>query len=465
MNSINSITFYNILSTIILQGIALFTSPLFSRMLGAENYGIVSVYNTWISIIVVIFGIQTQSTIAVARTDFSENEQKKYQSSIYCLSCIIYLLFSILMLVFINPLSNLMEMSKTMYILMLLHGFGFFTINFINIKFTYEFKAKYNFILSCVLTVLNVGLSLIFISFLPRRVNYWGRISAQAFVYILIGSAVGIYLLNLSKCHISKKYWKYCIPLAIPIVFHNLAGLILNQSDRLMLQKLESSSVVGIYSLSYSFGSILSVIWNALNNSWVPFYYELTKRQKDIEIMYHSKNYLNLFTIISSGFVLLTPEVYKIFASKEYWGGLNLIPIFAIGFYFIFIYSFFVNYEFYNKKTNIIAVGTSLAAICNIILNIIMIRYWKMSGAALATAISYFFQLIFHIICVKIIRKKSEVVFPYRISFFIPYIILFMSICMLCILIGDDFVCIRWGGAILLGIYAFYKIYKNKSIF
>ena len=31
--SINKITMYNILSTILLQGVALFTSPIFSRML------------------------------------------------------------------------------------------------------------------------------------------------------------------------------------------------------------------------------------------------------------------------------------------------------------------------------------------------------------------------------------------------------------------------------------------------
>ena len=159
--SINKITMYNILSTILLQGVALFTSPIFSRMLGTTNYGIVAIYNTWISVISIVFGLQTQSTIAVARNEYGEDEQEKYQSSILSLSFVVYILFSIVMLILIEPMSKLMQMQKLMFILMLMHGFGQFSVTFINIKFTYEFKADKNFILSCATTFISVILSLV----------------------------------------------------------------------------------------------------------------------------------------------------------------------------------------------------------------------------------------------------------------------------------------------------------------
>lgn len=104
----------------------------------------------------------------------------------------------------------------------------------------------------------------------------------------------------------------------------------------------------------------MSAIWTALNNSWVPFYYELSRQKKYSEMMSKAKNYIELFTILCIGFILLSPEVFHIFASKEYWNGTRLIPIFAIGFFFMFMYSFPVNYEFYNKKTRLIAFGTFL---------------------------------------------------------------------------------------------------------
>lgn len=70
--SVNKITFYNILSTVLLQGISLFTAPYFSRVLGNSNYGVVSIYTTWATLLSTVFGLQTQSTIAVSKNEFQE---------------------------------------------------------------------------------------------------------------------------------------------------------------------------------------------------------------------------------------------------------------------------------------------------------------------------------------------------------------------------------------------------------
>ena len=169
--SMNRITMYNILSTILLQGIAFFTSPVFSRLMGKTNYGIVSIYNTWVSVISTSFGLQTHSTIAVARNEFPEWEQKAYQSSILSLSLSSYLIFAVIMMMAISPLSNAMNMAKDIYCIMLLHGLGQFCVTFINMKFTYEFDAEKNFVLSMVTSLCSVGFSMFLIYLLPKKVN------------------------------------------------------------------------------------------------------------------------------------------------------------------------------------------------------------------------------------------------------------------------------------------------------
>lgn len=463
--SINKITLYNILSTIILQGVALFTSPVFSRMLGTKNYGIVAIYNTWVSVISIVFGLQTQSTIAIARNEYSVEEQEKYQSSILALSIISYMLISCVLFIFINPLSNLIQMQKIMIIIMLMHGLGQFTVTFINIKFTYEFKAEKNFILSLTITFVSVILSLILIWKLPHSVNYWGRIIGISFTYTIVGIICTISVFARGRVAFNKKYWTFCIPLALPIIFHNLSGLILSQSDRVMLQYSSTFSFVGIYSLAYSFGSIISTIWNAMNNSWVPFYYELTNRNEIQKMRIYAKNYTELFTVLCMGFILLTPEVYHLFAGREYWDGTSLITIFAMGFYMIFLYSFHVNYEFYNKKTVIIAIGTMGAAIINIFLNYILIRKYSILGAAIATFISYFIQYVFHIICTKVIESKVNNKYEISTKTLLPYVVCFYVCSIGCFICQDKFVILRWLIAIILGVYEFIRIIKRKSIF
>ena len=122
--SINKIAFYNILSTVFLQGLSLFTSPIFSRMLGPTNYGIVSVYFTWVSFVSITFGLQTQSTIAIAKNTFSHDEQIKYQSSILSLSILSYFVLSCVVILLIVPLSKVMKVEKAIILLILVHGFG-----------------------------------------------------------------------------------------------------------------------------------------------------------------------------------------------------------------------------------------------------------------------------------------------------------------------------------------------------
>ena len=55
----NRIAFFNILSTLLLSGISIFTAPLFSRLLGTNNYGVSDICNKWFSVFAIVFTLQT----------------------------------------------------------------------------------------------------------------------------------------------------------------------------------------------------------------------------------------------------------------------------------------------------------------------------------------------------------------------------------------------------------------------
>lgn len=463
MKNSNKIVFLNIASTLILQGLAFFSIPIFSKVLGTENYGIVSVYITWVSVVSIVFGMQTNSTLAVVMNEYSQEEQLKYQSSVFFLSLMGFLIFSLFTLFFIMPISKVIKLEKSIVFMILLQGFGNYCVAFVNSKFTYEFKAGYKLILSIIVSVASIVLSLFLIPLFEKQNNYWGRILGEAIVYFVIGIFISIYILNQGKTLYKKLYWRFCIPIAIPIIFHGLSELVLGQSDRVMLQHLGTNVMVGIYSLAHSFSSVLITIRRALNNSWVPFYYDYMRKNELTEMKVCAKNYIELYTIVSIGFMLLASEVYHCFAGREYWEGTFLIHIFTIGDYFCFLYSFPVNYEFYNKKTSIIAMGTVMAGVCNVILNVFFITRFGMIGAAWATAIAHCLQFLFHHICTRcMVKEKAD--YPFKL---VPMLILGL------IVVGSAWViqCIqnkillRWGVAVLLGIYEISRIYKRKSIF
>lgn len=462
MKNSNRIIILNILSTVIIQGLNFFTMPIFSRVLGVDNYGIVSIYATWVLIMTAVFSLEAGSSLNMGRIRFSLEEQPQYQSSILSLGTFSYVCFSILVVIFSKQLAALMKLDHRILMAMLVHSYGQFCVGLLNGKFTYEFKAARNFILSVVTSVSSIGLSLILIYQLPASQNYWGRILGQSITYGLLSVAVWLVIFPKGKTLFSKEYWKFCLPLTLPVIFHMLANHILGQTDRIMLQHMIDDAEVGIYSLASSFSVALCIVWTALNNSWTPFYMEYSKQNRIPEMLKRAKNYLELFTVLASGFILLTPEVYHVFADSDFWGGTNLIPILAIGYYMVFLYSFAVNYEFFHQQTRLIATNTAIAAVLNIVLNYFFIRLWGGFGAALATATAHTMQFIIHYLMAKFAIKNDE--FPFKLRTLLPYTAVFMVVAIGCIVLPIAWY-IRWGVGAVIGVWELYRIYKRKQIF
>lgn len=462
MKSRNSTVLINILSIILVQGLAFFTAPIFSRMLGANNYGIVQIFNTWAAIFEIVFSLSAASTISMTINEYDEKERVAYQSSIMCLVLISYLGWFTLILIFRKPLSEIIGMEVGVLLLCVAYSLGKYIISFSNSKFMLEFKAKNNLLISLSSLILSILLSFIFIFKFDDRYDYYGRVLGLTVSNVLIAIFIAIYVLREGRILYKKEYWRFCLKYSTPIIIHALSNTILNQSDRVMIQSMQGYETVGIYSLAYNFGTILVIIYGALNNSWIPFYFAYLKDSKIEELKKRSNYYAELFVVLAIGFLYLHPEVFRMYASEEYWIGGDIIPVILLGFVMMFLYSFAVNYEFYYKKSKFMAILSMISAIINIILNYFMIGKWGMLGAAIATTITYALQFVLHCTYVKYGIKEQE--FPFKIRFFMRYLILFGIFMALFFVFENNFM-IRFLISIALGGTMLYKIYIRKTIF
>ena len=175
----NRIAFFNILSTVLLNGIAIITGPLFTRLLGDSGYGALKIYNIWVSVIAILFTFQTQSTLVNARVEYPETEQSRYQSSVMGLSTLLFGICAAVVVLLLRPISTLLGLSPMLVCLMLLQAFGTFCVGFLNTKNTYEFKAGRNMVISLAVTLVSLVLSVLLILRLPYETRYmeeWWRL-------------------------------------------------------------------------------------------------------------------------------------------------------------------------------------------------------------------------------------------------------------------------------------------------
>ena len=208
MNQRNRVSFFNILSTCLLYGISIFTAPLFSRLLGTGGYGNVSNYNVWVSVLAIAATMQTQGTLVNARVEYPEETQIRYQSSVMSLSFLVFAGVTALVLLFLEPISSSLDLSKFFILLVLFQAIGTYGVNFMNTKLTYELKAGRNMLLSVGTSLGTLVLSLILVLTLPKEINYYGRILAIALVYGLLGlshSVLQTSILRLELLHLTGK--------------------------------------------------------------------------------------------------------------------------------------------------------------------------------------------------------------------------------------------------------------------
>lgn len=292
------------------------------------------------------------------------------------------------------------------------------------------------------------------------NIKYLGRIIPYLIITSLIGCYYIIRYFVKGKTFINIKYWKYGLSLSLPLVFHGLSINVLSVSDRTLLTLLRNASETGVYSLIYSLSMISLVVTTSMESVWIPWFNNKLLNNERVVINKVVKIYIEVSLIVLIGILLISPELLKIMAPKEYWSGEILIPPILLASFFIFLYSISVNLEYYYKSTKIIAINTIIAAIINLGLNLIFIPKFGAIAAAYSTVIAYAVSFGIHYIAA---RKLDNKLFPFKIYIGPISIIIFIVIFSYLLL---DLAIVRWIITIFgLSLYMIISIKRNRFLF
>ena len=464
MNSIslkseNSVALLNISATFIVAAINFITIPIFTRMLDTDSYGVVSLYIAWVQIFTVFIGLKCDGSIASAKANLPDEEQDSYQFSIMLLSLISFGVILAFSLVFIGPLGAAVGLSSVMCVCMIMQSFGAFIVSFFNMRFIFRKDALYNFCLSVFICLATTVASIALILYAPFE-GALGRALGLMIPNFLIGVCLLMTLIR-KKPGFSTKYWRFCLPLTLPLIFHGLSQLVLSQVNKISLQHFCDYTAVGIFSLGVTIAGLIGMVYNALNNAYVPFFYDdLAEKSEAGKKQEHFRNYFILFTLGTISFMLLAPEVLKIMSTEDYYPAIKYLPLLIVGQYCVFLYSFPVNYEFYLKKTISIAIGTAGAAAENIILSILLVPEFGMFGAAVASTISYFSLFLFHFLIARFFYGDRN----FSAFYYFVGLSLVLMVALLAANLNDS-VILRWALGLTILIVALGRCFVKKRIF
>lgn len=457
--SISSRAIVYLFSKFLSQGINAISAFIFVRLLTTSDYGLVSVFTAWVSVFAVFIGLRVEASIQNARVHFGEEQLDAYCKSILLLSFTGIPIAVAICALFGPTLAEASGLPNWVLVIMLVNAFGTACTGIRSAYYTVKREASKDLVLSVCLSVLTIVISLVFVLSMDHD-KYLGRVFGNAIPALAIGLVFVVLMFRKKGKFFNKEYWKFCLKLCLPMIAAGLATVVINQSDRIMLNMFMGSSETGIYSFAVNIAFPVNILWYSLNHAWTPEYYDYMKSGQMDEVQRHSKKYMFTFTILTCAYLMIFPEVYYILGVEAYYPGIQIVPLFIVYHYFYFCYAFPANYEFYRRNTKIVAIVFILTAILNLILNYALIPEYGMFGAQLGSCISMGCLFVIHDFAARFIIKGYHYSWLFYLKGLVPVAIFTAGAYLLM-----DIPLFRWIAAAVLLLVFTVNLVKTKELF
>ena len=384
--------------------ISLITTPIFTRIMSTEQYGQVSVYNSWLQIFTIITTLRLNYAVFNKGMNKYKNDRDGYTSTMQSLTFIITGIVFVVYLIFHKQINNLTELPTFIMLAVFAELFVTPAIDFWTIRKRYEYIYKPVVFRTIIMAVLNAVLGVIAV--LVSEEKGYARILTCVVVNLAFGIGLFIYNRRQSKTWFNKEYARFALAFNMPLLLHYISQYMLDQFDRVMIQKMVGVAAAGIYSVAYNAAMLLKIVTQSVNNAFVPWQYDKLEKKEFKEL----DDVLFVIYLMIAGcalaFSAFAPEIMMVLADEKYHEAVYAIPPVTLGLFFLFMYITIANVEFFYDQNKFTMYISMIGAGLNVVLNYVGIKLFGYIAAAYTTLICYIIFAAGHYIYMTLSVKK-----------------------------------------------------------
>lgn len=360
--------------------------PLYTNVLSTAEYGIADLIITLSSLLLPLFSLSMGESILFYGLKANNNDERE---RLFKNGFTVVLVGSIF-LGFISPLFLFYHsLGKYVFFLPI-----YAVLEILRNYFKYYTKAREK---NLIFTIHNIVYSLVFvllniIFLLVIRIGLYGYllslvISETTSLIILI-----IYNKGFStffRYRIDRSTIKTMVVYSAPLILDTIAWTVSSTSDRFMLDFMVSTDSVGIYSAASRIPTVINTFANLFCSAWTISAY-LEKDDFDKRFFANTFAAFSVFLIILSSTILFISRPFMfVYVGESFRDAANYVPILLISSVFQSFSAFFSSIIQSKKKNVFMLISTLVATAFNLILNYILITFFHIYGACIATALSF----------------------------------------------------------------------------
>ncbi len=214
----------------------------------------------------------------------------------------------------------------------------------------------------------------------------------------LIGSGLGA-IIGLMLClreigfEVDGKRLRKLAAYGLPLVVSGVGlSFVMSNADRYFLKASGSLHDIGIYSLGYRVGMVMSMLLNAFVVAWPPMMFRILKDPDAPRIYSRVLTYYVLVTgfvwVLVSSF---SNEIVRLVAAPDFQAAGDVVWLILLSYLMQGVFYIMMVGVTVTDRTGWIPLVVGISAISNLVANALLIPRYGMQGAAWATFVSYTF--------------------------------------------------------------------------
>lgn len=386
-----------------LRGASMLVTPLTLKLLSPQEYGIVALLHSFTSITTVLLGFGLRQALSLEFFHNNDHAQRTMINHIITIYTVLAVPLCILALyngAYVSQTLFLNKVPVSLIAIAVAYCFLFFFVEFLYQLLSYQGHAR-------LLTYLQTGTALCIIMLnvlflMHYKLGIYSSMTSYLIGYVLV-FGISFYAYLQSSClatydfYASIRALPHYVRIGLPFVPSMLCNWIVSSSDRWLLARMSSLHDVGIYTLADAFGQLyLMIILQPLGTAYFPYLMKEFSANKNNLIAIEQANrkrtlygMLGMLCAMTLGYIMVKP-ILRMLMPAKYHDALRYVMVLLTSYILLTgTYCFSALIQFH-KRTWFLASALCIPALCNCILNILLIPRWGIAGCVWATCIAQF---------------------------------------------------------------------------
>jgi O-antigen/teichoic acid export membrane protein len=181
-----------------------------------------------------------------------------------------------------------------------------------------------------------------------------------------------------------------------PLVFAALAQFVLNFSDRFFLVRNTGMDALGIYSIAYRMGMLVTLVFSLVGQSWWPSVFRMSREPGAEGNLRRGNAFMSLLSASACiGVILFAKPLIDVMTTPNFRSAYLLVPPIAAAYWIFCLVNGPLSVALrIRNRTGIFAVINIISALFCLVLSFLLIPKYGVWGAAYVTLLSFGFQIL-----------------------------------------------------------------------